>query len=169
MRAKSSLKSFCTRNSAAAGASPACIGTAAFTLHGLSPGLPERVRVPLLMRVRVRVPVLAQERQAPAAAAAAARARPQAIAEQKEEDEGDDAAAAEDGDGGDDDGEDEDQDEVDEGDGEGAARRTGFAPTGSQLAVSLSERGSGFVDECVEVAAGVVTLECFYWPLPTPH
>ena len=53
----------------------------------------------------------------------------------------------------------------DDEDGEGgAAMRTGFAPTGAQLSVSLVAKAPLFVDECVEIAAGTLTFEAFYWP-----
>ena len=55
----------------------------------------------------------------------------------------------------------EDGEEEDEG---GAAMRTGFAPTGAQLSVSLVATAPLFVDECVEIAAGTLTFEAFYWP-----
>jgi hypothetical protein len=150
----------------AGAAAPVCIGTASFTLHGLSPGLPERITVPLLTRIRVRVPVLpapAPPAARPAAAAAAAAAAIAEVAEDGEEDgdgDGGPAGEAEEGEEEDDgeDGEDEDEDEG------GAAMRTGFAPTGAQLSVSLVAAAPLFVDECVEIAAGTLTFEAFYWP-----
>jgi hypothetical protein len=157
-----------TRGAAGAGAgatpagaaAPVCIGTASFTLHGLSPGLPERITVPLLTRVRVRVPVLPAPAPPAARPMAAATAAIAEVAEDGEEDgDGDGGPAGEAGE------EEEEDDDDDEEDGEGgAAMRTGFAPTGAQLSVSLVAKAPLFVDECVEIAAGTLTFEAFYWP-----
>ena len=85
------------------------------------------------------------------------------MAEDGEED-GDDGTGGHAGEG--EEGDEDDADDADEEEeaGGGAAMRTGFAPTGAQLSVSLVAAAPLFVDECVEIAAGSLTFEAFYWP-----
>jgi trimeric autotransporter adhesin len=89
----------------AAGAPPAeptCLGSAAISLMGLFPGLPERVSVPLLTRVRVRVPVVHTD-DAPCVCSAPKKADPSSAphADGASENEwGTDAGAESDGGGG---------------------------------------------------------------------